>query len=202
MKPPILSPRRLAALGLVVLCLGQLATARAWSLTIDAASPRVFLHVGTGTLDSANATVNLVSVNLSAAQLLSGAPQPMTSNSTQARSLYNGNVTCSNPASQVMVGASFRRNGSPQSDGRRAVLGITFPANLTNTTGDTMPFSEISWTASDPDLFPAGRFDGSLTAYVGPNTYVENCYSFSYANSELRAPGTYTGTVTYTLTIP
>lgn len=208
MKPPILSPRRLAALGLAVLCLGQFAAAHAWSLTIAAASRRVFLHVGNGTFDGNNGTVNLVSANLSAAQLLSGTAQPMTSNSTQSRSLYGDNyATCPNPATQVMVGASYRRNQNNQP--ASATLRVTSPADLVNASGDTIPFSQIGWTVSAagssvPGVIPAGSFNGAtqtLTS-IPANTYIENCHSFSYANSAVRAAGTYTGQVTYTLTSP
>jgi len=209
MKPPILSPRRLAALGLAVLCLGQFAAAHAWSLTIAAASRRVFLHVGNGTFDGNNGTVNLVSANLSAAQLLSGTAQPMTSNSTQSRSLYGDNyATCPNPATQVMVGASYRRSSS--FDGpASATLRVTSPANLTNAAGDTIPFSQISWTVSAPgssvpNVIPAGTFNGGTQtlATVPANRYIENCHSFIYANSAIRAAGTYNGQVTYTLSSP
>jgi hypothetical protein len=209
MKPPILSPRRLAALGLVVLSLGQFAAAHAWSLTIAAASRRVFLHVGNGTFDGNNGTVNLVTANLSAAQLLSGTAQPMTSNSTQANSLYGDNyATCPTPASQVMVGASYRRSNAGNGPAS-ATLRVTSPANLTNAAGDTIPFSQISWTVSAPgsgvpNVIPAGTFNGGTQtlATVPANTYIENCHSFIYANSALRAAGTYNGQVTYTLSSP
>jgi len=209
MKPPILSPRRLTALGLVVLCLGQTAVAHAWSLTIAAASHRVFLHVGNGTLNDDNATVNLVSANLSAAQLLSGAAQPMTSNSTQSRSLYGDNyTTCPTPATQVMIGASYRRSNAGNGPAS-ATLRVTSPANLTNAAGDTIPFSQISWTVSAPgssvpNVIPAGSFNGGTQtlATVPANTYIENCHTFRYANSAIRAAGTYNGQVTYTLSSP
>ncbi|UCU94153.1 hypothetical protein [Hydrogenophaga taeniospiralis] len=209
MKPPILSPRRLTALGLVVLCLGQTAAAHAWSLTIAAASRRVFLHVGNGTFDGNNGTVNLVSANLSAAQLLSGTAQPMTSNSTQSRSLYGDNyTTCPNPATQVMVGASYRRSNASNGPAS-ATLRVTSPANLTNAAGDTIPFSQISWTVSAPgssvpNVIPAGSFNGGTQtlATVPANRYIENCHSFIYANSAIRAAGTYNGQVTYTLSSP
>ena len=209
MKPPILSPRRLTALGLVVLCLGQTAAAHAWSLTIAAASRRVFLHVGNGTFDGNNGTVNLVSANLSAAQLLSGTAQPMTSNSTQSRSLYGDNyATCPNPATQVMVGASYRRSNVSNGPAS-ATLRVTSPANLTNAAGDTIPFTKISWTVSAPgssvpNVIPAGSFNGGTQtlATVPANRYIENCHTFRYANNTVPAAGTYNGRVTYTLSSP
>ena len=62
---------RLIGAGLVVTAGLQALPAQAWSLTIAAASRRVFLHVGNDTADGNNGTVNLVSANLTAAQLLS-----------------------------------------------------------------------------------------------------------------------------------
>ncbi|MBA4262143.1 MAG: hypothetical protein C0443_09055 [Comamonadaceae bacterium] len=211
MKPRRHTPsgRPLAAVGLALLACVHTASAHAWSLTITAASRRVFLHVGTGTLNADNATINLVSANLTGAQLLSGAPQAMTTNSTQATSLYGDNyTTCPTPASQIMVGASYRRSNA--ADGpASATLRVTSPANLVNAAGDTIPFSQISWTVSAPgsgvpNVIPAGTFSGAVQTLttVPANTYIENCHSFIYANSEVRAAGTYTGQVTYTLTSP
>lgn len=210
MKPLRHAPsfRPLAAAGLVLLACAPLVSAHAWSLSIAAASRRVFLHVGNGTLNADNGTVNLVSANLTGAQLISGAPQAMTSNSTQANSLYGDNyATCPTPASQIMVGASYRRNNN--SAPASATLRVTSPANLVSAAGDTIPFSQISWTvsapgSSAPNVIPAGTFNGAsqtLTT-VPANTYIENCHSFIYANSAIRAAGTYTGQVTYTLTSP
>ena len=200
---------RLAAIGLLTLCCVQAGAAHAWSLTLAAASRRVFLHVGNGTANADNASVNLVSATLTGAQLLGATPQAMTSNSTQSASLYgDGFTTCPTPASQVIIGASYRRSSA--SDGpASATLRVTSPANLSNAAGDTIPFSQISWTVSAPgsgvpNVIPAGSFTGAaqtLTS-VPANTYIENCHSFVYANSAVRAAGTYTGQVTYTLSSP
>lgn len=200
-------PHRLAALGLLVLCCAPLGAAHAWSITLAAASRRVFLHVGNGTAEGNNATVNLVSATLTGAQLLSGTPQAMTSDSTQSASLYDGFTTCPTPASQVIIGASYRRNNA--SSPASATLRVTSPANLTSAAGDTIPFSQISWTVSAPgsgvpNVIPAGTFNGATQTLttIPANTYVENCHSFSYANSAVRAAGTYNGQVTYTMSSP
>jgi hypothetical protein len=37
---------------------------------------------------------------------------------------------------------------------------------------------------------------------IAANTWVENCHTFSYANTLVVAAGTYTGQVTYTLVLP
>lgn len=206
---PTPSLLRLIGAGLVVSAGLQVLPAQAWSLTIAAASRRVFLHVGNGTADRNNGTVNLVSADLTAAQLLSGAPQAMTSNSTQSTSLYGDRYrTCPTPSAQVMIGASYRRSNNNDGPGS-ASLRVTSPASLTTTAGDTIPFSEISWTVSAagsgvPNVIPAGTFNGgtqTLTT-IPANTYIENCHTFRYANSAIRAAGTYNGRVTYTLSSP
>lgn len=202
-------PPGAAVLLLLAGLLGPVADAQAWSLTLAAASRRVFLHVGNGTADADNGTVNTVSVTLTGAQLLSGSAQAMTSNSTQSASLYgDGYTTCPNPATQVMIGASYRRS-SALNGPASATLRVTSPANLSNAAGDTIPFTEISWTVSapgsgNPNVIPAGTFNGgtqTLTT-IPANTYIENCHSFSYANSAVRAAGSYSGQVTYTVSSP
>lgn len=188
--------------------LWPVADAQAWSLSIASASRRVFLHVGNGTINGSNSTVNLVQVTVPGAQVGNGVAQAMTTNSTQAQSLYGDNyTTCPTPASQIMVGASYRRNNN--SSPASATLRVTSPANLVNATGDTIPFSQIGWTVSAagssvPGVIPAGSFNGATQTLttIPANTYIENCHTFSYANSAVRAAGTYTGQVTYTLTSP
>lgn len=195
------------ALALLAASLCAPTSVHAWSLSVGGASTRVYLHVGTGTADANNATVDRVSANLTVAQLLSGAPQAMTNSGGQSRSLSGDNfVTCPTPASQVLIGASYRRNGNSQQQAR---LSVTAPANLVSAAGDTIPISEISWTVSAPGspvpgIIPAGTFVAGQQqlATVPPNTFIENCHSFRYANSAIRAAGTYDGTVTYTLSTP
>lgn len=212
-----LSRRPLLQSCLVLCCLGEMAVAHAWSLTISGGPRRLYLHVGNGALAGSSGTlngtagrsgpVNLVQVEVPVAALGNGVPQPMTSNSTESVSRYgDGYVTCPNPASQVMVGAGYRRNGGSTAG---AVLSVSTPANLTNANGDTIPISQIRWTVSapgsdNPNVIPAGTFTGvSQTLTTVPrNTYIENCHTFIYANSAIRAAGTYNARATYTLTAP
>ena len=67
----------------------------------------------------------------------------------------------------------------------------------------TIPFSEISWTASDADV-PSGVFnDGiqTLTTFLN-SRLIFSFHTFQYANSSVLQPGTYRGRVTYTITMP
>ncbi len=213
------STARLAAQAcLALLCMSEMAAAHAWSLTVAAGARRLFLHVGNGAVSSTGGSglfngtagtsgaVNLVQVTVPVAQVGNGTDQPMTSNSTQSTSLYgDGNATCPTPASQVMVGAGYRRNTASGN----ATLTVSSPASLTSASGDTIPFTEISWTvsapgSSAPNVIPAGSFNGGVQtlATVPGNTYYENCHTFSYGNNAMRAAGTYDGRVTYTLSAP
>ncbi|MFN7120427.1 MAG: hypothetical protein ACK4NM_00200 [Hydrogenophaga sp.] len=208
--------RWLSSACLVLWCGAEISSAHAWSLSITSGSRRLFLHVGNGALSGTSGTlngtsgrsgpVNLVAVTVPTAQLGNGTPLAMTSDSTQNISLYgDGNNTCPTPASQVMVGAGYRRNGGAAN----ATLTVSSPPNLTNANGDTIPISQISWTVAAPgsgvpNVIAPGTFNGGTQnlATIPGNTYLENCHTFSYANSAVRASGTYNGRVTYTLASP
>lgn len=170
---------------------------------------RLFMMVGNGAaaLWQNNATINRVSLTVPAAQLGTGTPLAMTSNSTQSTSPYDGFTVCTPPA-QVYVGAAYQRRNNTQP--ANATLQVTSPANLTNGAGDTIPFTEISWTTSalggdaNPNAIPAGTFTGGtqFLTNVAQGTLRENCHTFSFANTAMRASGTYDGRVTYTLFTP
>jgi hypothetical protein len=180
----------------------------AWTLTLNAAPRRVFLQVGNGQLSTNNASVNLVSVTVPALLLGNGTAQAMTSDSTQSRSPFDNFLVCTPPL-QLYVGGSYQRSSS--TDGpASAVLQVTSQANLVSGAGDTIPFTEITWTVSTlgndatPNVIPSGSFMGGtqLLANVPANRFIENCHSFTYANAAPRAAGTYNGQVTYTLATP
>jgi hypothetical protein len=197
-EPRSSTARRLASAGLVLLCVAEMAAAHAWSLNITSGSRRLFLHVGNGAVSGTSGTlngtagrngpINTVSVAPTVAQMLGGAALVMSSDSTQNISLYgDGNNTCPTPTSQLMIGAGFRRDSGANS----ATLTVTSPINLTDlTTGEVIPITQISWTTSAPNggianIIPPGTFNGgtqTLTSVPG-NRYIENCHTFSYANS-------------------
>lgn len=197
--------RSLWVAGLLMCLCVHVGMAHAWSISIAAASRRVFLHVGNGTAESDNPSIRLVTANLSGAQLLSGTAQAMTSDSTQSASLLDGFNTCPTPSSQMLIGASYRRSSAANGPAS-ATLRVASPTNLVTSGGDTIPFTQISWTVAAPgsgvpNVIPAGTFTGATQTLttVPANTYIENCHSYSYANSAIRAAGTYNGRVTYTL---
>ncbi len=191
-----------------------LADASAYVVNIGTGTRAIYLQVGNGSFTGtysgggtpgSNATVNQVTVTVPAAQVGSGTAQQMSSNSTQAVSFYD-NFTFCNPPVQVYVGGFFRLPGTT---GTATLTVTTSAANLTNATGDTIPFSQISWTSSGigdagAEPIPGGTFTGGTQtlATFPVNTWRESCHTFSYANAASVASGTYTGRATYTLSAP
>lgn len=186
--------------------------AHAWILTVSPGAKTIYLQVGTGSYTGGNynaggtpannTTVNKVSVTVAAPAVGTGTAQPMTSDSGTSASFYDGYAVC-NPPAQVYVGGWARL---PSGSGT-AVLTVSTPATLTSGT-NTIPFSEISWTSTangnaTADI-AAGTFNGgSITlANIAAGTWVEDCHTFTYANTAVRAAGTYTGRATYSLSLP
>jgi hypothetical protein len=200
------------------LCLslaGMTPAAQAFVATIsNGLTPSIYLRVGdgvyTGTFQGGGTPgsgggINRVSVTVPAAALITGADQAMTSNATQPQSFYDNFTFCNLPG-QVYVGGYNRRSAT---SGGNGVLTVTAPSSLVNASGNTIPFTQISWTSSGigdagAQPFPAGTFSGGLQtlATFPVNTWRESCHTFSYRNDNLVAAGTYTGRVTYTLTAP
>jgi hypothetical protein len=188
--------------------------ASAYVVNIGTGTRAIYLQVGNGSFTGTyqgggtpgkNATVNQVTVTVPAAQVGSGTAQQMTSNSTQANSFYD-NFTFCNPPVQVYIGGFFRLPGAV---GTATLTVTTSAANLTNATGDTIPFSQISWTSSGigdagAEPIPGGTFTGGTQTLASfpVNTWRESCHTFSYANAASVASGTYTGRATYTLSAP
>jgi hypothetical protein len=88
-------------------------------------------------------------------------------------------------------------------------LASTNTGALTNATGDTIPWSEITATSSDATNFASPAPTGaSVNLGLSTGTKVTSRtanWTFSYANNAVAAPGTYgttNGRVTYTATMP
>ena len=91
----------------------------------------------------------------------------MTTNSTAAQSYWDGYTFCSVPA-QLYIGGFFRTTGATTA---AAQVTATVPAALTDTTGDSIPFSQISWTSSGNGDHRNGRtFSGGTFVNGGVQT--------------------------------
>jgi hypothetical protein len=207
-------PRRSTALLAALLAaLLPAAAAHAFTVTINAGTRTIYLQVGAGTMTGGtfsgggtpqdNGTINRVSVTVPAASL-GGGTVDMTSNSTVSASPYDGFAFCTTPA-QVYVGGFHRR---PFLSNGTATLTVTTPATLGNGSGQTIPFTEISWVSGGANdatpTIPSGTFNGGTQTLlsVPRNTWFESCLTFRYANSQRVAAGTFTGRAVYTLTAP
>jgi hypothetical protein len=209
-----------ALLGLAVACGAWLPSAHGFTVGITAGQRALFLQVGVGTMSGGyfnnggtpgdNSTVNTASVTVPVAQLGSGAPQLMTTDSTVTASPWEGTAFCNSPATtgQVYVGGFFRRPGQG-AGGNEAILTVTTPAALISGNADTIPFSRIAWTSSGNGdttaTIPSGTFVGGSTQNlltVSRNTWFESCLAFRYLNTEIVPAGTFTGRATFTLTAP
>jgi hypothetical protein len=94
------------------------------------------------------------------------------------------------------IGRNTFRGGSSY------IVTIDSSAGLINDNGDTIPFSEFSWTTSDGE-FSDGTFNDSsnqvLHEYTGAYLGFEDTMTFSYANDSVYPGGTYAGRVTFTI---
>ena len=209
--------RHATMIAMTCLAFGSIPEARAFVVNITPTSTQaqIYLRVGDGAFNgtynnggtpAASATITRVSVSVAAAAVGNGTAQAMATNATQASSFYDGYAFCNLPA-QVYIGGYNR--GGLLGAGGNGTLTVTAPANLTNAGGNTIPFSQISWTSSGngdtgAQPFPSGAFTGGTQTLASfpVNTWRESCHTFSYANANRVAAGTYNGQVTYTLSVP
>lgn len=214
MRPTPNPTRVIATAALCVAALTTALPAGAFTVNITAANPKaIYLQVGIGTFTGSynsggtpgnNTTVNTVSVSVPANAVGTGVAQTMTSNSTASNSFYDGYAFCNAPA-QIYIGGFYRNTTNTGG----ATLTATSPTNLVSAGGNTIPFTQISWTSSGngdtgTQPFPAGTFAGGTQTIgsINRNQWAESCHTFSYANSGFVAAGTYSGRVTYTLSTP
>jgi hypothetical protein len=221
-QPRAARAARQALSGVALLVLSG--AAGAFTATLTPVAPKtIYLQIGNGTFTGGNytptnangspggspgknTTINTVSVSVPAASVGNGAAQAMTTNSTASNSFWDGYAFCNLPA-QLYIGGFYRTTGN--GNGTISVI-ATVPASLTDGAGDSIPFSQISWTSSGngdgttAQPFPAGSFSGTSVnvGSFGQNTWDESCWTFSFANSTVPPAGTYTGVVLYTLTAP
>ncbi len=190
--------------------------AGAYTTTLTPRTPlTVYLQVGVGSFTKDyvnggqprnNTTINTVSTTVAAAAVGNGTAQAMTTDSTAAKSYYDGYTFCNVPG-QLYIGGFYRTAGGTTT---AATVTASVPIALVNAGGGTIPFSEIQWASSGngdsgSEPFPAGAFVNGSQQTVGAmasNTWNESCLTFNYGNSAVPAAGTFTGRVTYTLSAP
>jgi hypothetical protein len=126
----------------------------------------------------------------------------------------DGTAILGTPVIPIMVLGLSRKNRS------NFTVTINSSLPLMNSTGDTIPFTEFSWTTQDGDI-PAGTFSGGTQQTLmsfkgkgkgnngkgkgnkgtqGTNAGVVDYLTFSYSNINLYPAGIYQGQVVYTIT--
>ena len=202
---PRLAGRGLVICGAASLALGWLAPAHALIFNLGNSPTRqLHLQVGTGgngaQVMPVNPTVDVVSVTVPAAALGNSASQVMSTSNPNTIDPYPPvSLTCSD-GRQVLVSAIARVPVGIAN----ATLTVNSSAPLVNATGETLPFSQISWTSSDNSV-PSGTFNtGAAQTLLSMTTSQQymSCHTFSYANTGVVAAGIYRGRVIYTLSMP
>lgn len=174
------------------------APAHAATVVIGNGPGRLILQIG-GT----NATINTVNFSVPGTSVGNGTAVTST-NVTPA------SPTC--PANSVLIDIQARsQNNNP----RTATLSVNSSTPLASG-GFTIPFSQVAWTSSTPGggpngclaaptTIPSGTFTGAAgQALVSITTSQRACVcaQFRYLNQSIVSAGTYTGEVTYTLSMP
>lgn len=191
------------------------APASAFTVSISAGTPRaIYLQVGVGSFSGlynsggtpqANPTINVVAVTVPTAAVGSGTAQAMASNTGSTNSFYDNFVFCN--AGQLYVGGFYRFNNN--GNGAGATLTANSSTPMVDGSGQTIPMTQVQWVSSGngdsgAQPFPSGTFSGGVQTIgsINRNQWAESCMTFSYLNTAIRPAGTFTGTVTYTLTAP
>ncbi|PRH83702.1 hypothetical protein [Arenimonas caeni] len=219
---PFAASHRFAMLVALAL-LPQLASA--YDVNIAARDPRaVYLRVGDGVMINGpysrtpsifNPTFPTPGVGGNVPLVRATVPANQVGNNTSILMTTPGNPRTTSDwdnfqfcnSGQVYVGGFYRATNA--STGNTARLTYSAPAFLTNENNQTIPISQISWTTSgNGDVgaqpFGAGTFSAGSTQLttISRNQWRETCMTFRYANQNLVASGTYTATVTFTLSQP
>jgi hypothetical protein len=173
-------------------------SAHAATVVIGSGGGRLILQIG-----STGGGVNQVNFSVPGANVGNGVAVTST-NVTPA------SPTC--PGNTVLIDIQAR---SQNSNPRTATLSVNSSIPLTSG-GSTIPFSQFAWTASTPgggpngclnapSTIPSGAFSGGAgQPLVSINTSQRACIcaQFRYLNQSVVSAGTYTGRVTYTLSMP
>jgi hypothetical protein len=120
-----------------------------------------------------------------------------------ATQVGDGTPVAGTPGS-VLIEASARRANFFSALATNFIVSADSSIPLSNGT-DTISFTNISWTAQDEDI-PSGQFTGTPAQVILNPTralwIVRDWHTFYYNNTLVVPYGTYTGRVTYTVSVP
>jgi hypothetical protein len=179
----------------IVILLGLLSfQAQSLRLTVIKQSPFVFIQIGHG-------TVSTDGMFGPPAGLVDEVTFPFPAGVRPG----DGTPVLGTPVIPIMVLGLIKQN--------QANFAVTMDSSLPlmNVSGDTIPFTEFSWTTQDGDI-PAGIFSSGaqqpLMNFQGqkaakgedPEAGVVDYLTFSYSNANAYPSGSYQGLVVYTIT--
>lgn len=176
---------RLIAVVLFLSC----AQVQALQLTVNLSFPFVFIQIGHGLISSFGMFGPPAGLIDEVAFTFPGGVQP-----------GDGTPVAGMPVIPIMV--------LGYSGGNRVRFVVTMNSSvpLVNADGDTIPFSDFSWTTRDGDI-PAGAFDGttqqqlvSMNVFYPRGRGMVDYLTFSYSNANVYPAGNYQGRVVYTVT--
>lgn len=177
------------------------------TIAIGTGARRLIFRVGAGTgaAGGNTATINVVSFAVPAANVGNGIAVVGT--------VAPASPSC--PAGTVVIDAQAR---TPAGAGNSRNVTISANSSVALTTGVfTIPFTQIDWISTTPGAgclaapttIPSGTFNGAAgqSIYQAPGTFPSPaqacaCMQFRYLNQNIVSAGTYTGRVTYTLSMP
>lgn len=171
------------------------ATAAALSFNIPNGAPQAYLRVG-----ATGATESTVSFAVTAANAGAGPIDGTVVASAGSFAAETSNFPAC-PANHVRIVARGRWWLSNLVTG---TLTVNSSGGM-NSGGNTIPFSKISWISDSASDIPSGSFSGAAAQVLDsfPNSQeIGACHRFRFANDTIYPPGTYVGTVTYTLALP
>ena len=170
------------------MALGGLALpAHASHIVLDLPAPSIYIAVGTYA-PGGSATIDTVSFPLGSQPV--GTPVPQLEAPVLIEAAYFR-----------ATGLNFTRPWF-----MRVLMNPSPSTGLTDGT-NSIPWTEFSWTSSDPAQLPSGQFTGAadqqlVNVFTFTTIRREASFTFEYANSAVYPGGTYTGRVTFTVTTP
>jgi len=192
MKSPIARALRAATLAAALLGAGP---APALTFVIGNGFPQVYLRIG-----ATGATLSTVTFPVTAANAGTGVLDGIVPGSGGAASAETTNFPAC-PANHVRIVARARWF---LSNWLTATLSVDSSAALT-AGANSIPFTKITWTSDDASDLPAGGFTGGAAQVLDTfrnSREVGACHRFQFLNDTIYPPGTYVGSVTYTLSMP
>jgi hypothetical protein len=180
--------------GLLALLVSAALPAAAVTVAIGNGTQQLRLRVG-----ATGGTISLVTFTVPAASAGNGTPIVGTTLASAGSAQGASFPAC--PANNVRVWARAR---APINNSRTATLQVNSSGSLTSGV-NSIPFTDFDWITSSGPEIPSGAFSGApaqvLMAFQNSRE-VGMCLQFRFLNNTVYPAGTYTGQLTYNISMP